>query len=478
VLTDFEDIQKRFAFSVYFSILPSSYDYRLYDNVCNMFEALSDRLEEALRRVKGKHRISEDNVSETLREVRRALLEADVNLQVARDFIDAVRDKAVGADVLKSLTPGQQIVKILHDELVSLMGTEKSDLQFEKSGTTVIMVAGLQGSGKTTFSAKLAAMLKRQGRSPMLVAADVYRPAAIGQLKQLAEQISIPVYSGDERNPVIIAEEALEAARKQLCNVVIIDTAGRLSIDEEMMQEVADIKARVKPREILFVVDAMTGQDAVNTARAFHDRLDFDGVVLTKLDGDTRGGAALSIRRVVEKPIKFASVGEKLDALEQFHPDRMASRILGMGDIVTLAEKAQEQFDEAQAAKLEEKMRKNQFTLEDFFAQIQALKNMGSLSSVLEMLPGVGKALRGTEIDENSFVKIEAMIQSMTVEERQKPHIINGSRRKRIAAGSGVTVQDVNRLLKQFGEMQKMMKRMTRGGMRQFAQGMMNRKFS
>jgi len=443
-----------------------------------MFEALSDRLEEALRRVKGKHRISEDNVSETLREVRRALLEADVNLQVARDFIDAVRDKAVGADVLKSLTPGQQIVKILHDELVSLMGTEKSDLQFEKSGTTVIMVAGLQGSGKTTFSAKLAAMLKRQGRSPMLVAADVYRPAAIGQLKQLAEQISIPVYSGDERNPVIIAEEALEAARKQLCNVVIIDTAGRLSIDEEMMQEVADIKARVKPREILFVVDAMTGQDAVNTARAFHDRLDFDGVVLTKLDGDTRGGAALSIRRVVEKPIKFASVGEKLDALEQFHPDRMASRILGMGDIVTLAEKAQEQFDEAQAAKLEEKMRKNQFTLEDFFAQIQALKNMGSLSSVLEMLPGVGKALRGTEIDENSFVKIEAMIQSMTVEERQKPHIINGSRRKRIAAGSGVTVQDVNRLLKQFGEMQKMMKRMTRGGMRQFAQGMMNRKFS
>ena len=478
MLTDFEDIQKRFAFSVYFSILPSSYDYRLYDNVCNMFEALSDRLEEALRRVKGKHRISEDNVSETLREVRRALLEADVNLQVARDFIDAVRDKAVGADVLKSLTPGQQIVKILHDELVSLMGTEKSDLQFEKSGTTVIMVAGLQGSGKTTFSAKLAAMLKRQGRSPMLVAADVYRPAAIGQLKQLAEQISIPVYSGDERNPVIIAEEALEAARKQLCNVVIIDTAGRLSIDEEMMQEVADIKARVKPREILFVVDAMTGQDAVNTARAFHDRLDFDGVVLTKLDGDTRGGAALSIRRVVEKPIKFASVGEKLDALEQFHPDRMASRILGMGDIVTLAEKAQEQFDEAQAAKLEEKMRKNQFTLEDFFAQIQALKNMGSLSSVLEMLPGVGKALRGTEIDENSFVKIEAMIQSMTVEERQKPHIINGSRRKRIAAGSGVTVQDVNRLLKQFGEMQKMMKRMTRGGMRQFAQGMMNRKFS
>ena len=443
-----------------------------------MFEALSDKLEEALRRVKGQHRISEDNISETLREVRRALLEADVNLQVTKDFIDTVKEKALGADVLKSLTPGQQIVKILDDELVALMGTEKVDLVFAKSGTTVIMVAGLQGSGKTTFSAKLARMLKSQGRQPLLVAADVYRPAAIGQLKQLALQISVPVYSGDEKEPVKIAEESLEFARKNLCDVIIIDTAGRLSIDEEMMQEVANIKAKVKPNEILFVVDSMTGQDAVNTARAFHDRLDFNGVVLTKLDGDTRGGAALSIRRVVDKPIKFASVGEKLEALEQFHPDRMASRILGMGDIVTLAERAQEQFDENEAEKLEAKMRKNQFTLEDFYSQIQALKKMGSLSSVIEMIPGVGKALRGADIDDKSFVKIEAMILSMTLEERQKPHIINGSRRKRIATGSGTTVPDVNRLLKQFTEMQKMMKRLTKGGMRQFAQNMMNQKFS
>ncbi|MBR9974422.1 MAG: signal recognition particle protein [Bacteroidetes bacterium] len=441
-----------------------------------MFEALSDRLEDALRRVRGQHRISEDNVSETLREVRRALLEADVNFQVTKDFIDTVRERALGADVLKSLTPGQQIVKILHDELVLLMGSERTDLNFARSGPTIIMVAGLQGSGKTTFSAKLALHLKSQGRQPLLVAADVYRPAAIGQLKQLAGQISVPVYSGDEKQPVKIAEEALEYARKNLCNVIIIDTAGRLSIDEQMMQEVADIKARVNPTEILFVVDSMTGQDAVNTAKAFHDRLDYNGVVLTKLDGDTRGGAALSIRRVVDKPIKFASVGEKLEALEPFHPDRMASRILGMGDIVTLAEKAQEQFDENQAAELEQKMRKNQFTLEDFYAQLQAIKKMGPLSSVLEMIPGLGKALRGQEIDDHSFVKIEAMILSMTLEERQKPALINGSRRKRIAAGSGTTVQDVNKLLKQFTDMQKMMKRLTRGGMRQFAQGLMNQK--
>lgn len=443
-----------------------------------MFEALSDKLEEALRRVRGQHRISEENVSDTLREVRRALLEADVNFQVTKDFIDSVRDKALGQDVLKSLTPGQQIVKVLHDELMLLMGSEKADLTFARTGPTIIMVAGLQGSGKTTFSAKLALHLKSQGRLPLLVAADVYRPAAIGQLKQLAGQISVPVYSGDEKQPVKIAEESLEYARKNLCNVIIIDTAGRLSIDEEMMQEVADIKSRVNPTEILFVVDSMTGQDAVNTAKAFHDRLDFNGVVLTKLDGDTRGGAALSIRRVVDKPIKFASVGEKLEALEQFHPDRMASRILGMGDIVTLAEKAQEQFDADSAAELEQKMRKNQFTLDDFYTQLQAIKKMGPLSSVLEMIPGLGKALRGQEIDDRSFVKIEAMILSMTREERQKPALINGSRRKRIADGSGTTVQDVNKLLKQFTEMQKMMKRLTRGGMRQFAQGLMNRKQS
>ncbi len=383
-----------------------------------MFEALSDRLEDALRKVKGQHRISEDNVSDTLREVRRALLEADVNFQVTKDFIESVKEKALGADVLKSLTPGQQIVKILHDELVSLMGSERVDLNYARTGPTVIMVAGLQGSGKTTFSAKLARHLKANGRQPLLVAADVYRPAAIGQLKQLAAQIDIPVYSGDEKQPVKIAGESLEYARKNLCNVIIIDTAGRLSIDEEMMQEVADIKKSVNPSEILFVVDSMTGQDAVNTAKAFHDRLDYHGVVLTKLDGDTRGGAALSIRRVVDKPIKFASIGEKLEALEAFHPDRMASRILGMGDIVTLAEKAQEQFDEKEAEQLEQKMRKNQFTLEDFYSQLQAIKKMGPLSSVMEMIPGLGKALRGVEIDDNSFVKIEAMIQSMTQEER------------------------------------------------------------
>jgi signal recognition particle subunit SRP54 len=337
------------------------------------------------------------------------------------------------------------------------------------------MVAGLQGSGKTTFSAKLARHLKEKGRLPLLVAADVYRPAAIGQLKQLAESIGVPVYSGDEKEPVRIATEALEHARLNLRDTIIIDTAGRLSIDEVMMQEVADIKARVRPTEILFVVDSMTGQDAVNTAKAFHDRLDFDGVILTKLDGDTRGGAALSIRKVVDKPIKFVSLGEKLDALEPFHPDRMASRILGMGDIVTLAEKAQEQFDEKEAEKLEQKMRKNQFTLEDFYSQLQQIKKMGSLSSILEMIPGMGKALKGVDIDDKSFVGIEAMILSMTPEERRKPAIINGSRRKRIADGSGRTVQDVNRLLKQFEEMQKMMKRLTKGGMRQFAKGLMQK---
>ncbi|MBL0175279.1 MAG: signal recognition particle protein [Ignavibacteria bacterium] len=438
-----------------------------------MFETLTDKLEGALKRIRGEHRISEANVEESLREVRRALLDADVNFQVVKDFIDSVKSQAVGVDVLKSLSPGQQIVKILYDELVLLMGSERADLQYAKSGPTIILVAGLQGSGKTTFSAKLARHLKEKGRLPLLVAADVYRPAAIGQLKQLAASIDVPVYSGDETSPLRIVEEALEHARKNLRDTIIIDTAGRLSIDEAMMQEIADIKDRVRPTEILFVVDAMTGQDAVNTAKAFHDRLDFDGAVLTKLDGDTRGGAALSIRKVVDKPIKFVSLGEKLDALEPFHPDRMASRILGMGDIVTLAEKAQEQFDEKEAEKLEAKMRKNQFTLEDFYAQLQQIKKMGSLSSILEMIPGMGKALKGVDVDEKSFVRIEAMIMSMTPEERRKPAIINGSRRKRIAGGSGTSIQEVNRLLKQFEEMQKMMKRLTKGGARQFAKGLM-----
>ncbi len=443
-----------------------------------MFENLTDKLEGALKRIRGDHRISEGNVEESLREVRRALLDADVNFQVVKDFIDSVKDRALGQDVLKSLTPGQQMVKVLYDELVALMGGERVDINIAKSGPTIIMVAGLQGSGKTTFCSKLALQLKGRGRHPLLVAGDVYRPAAIGQLKQLAAQIDVPVFSGDEKNPVAIAEESLDVARRTMCDTIIIDTAGRLSIDEQMMQEVADIKSRVRPTEILFVVDAMTGQDAVNTARAFHDRLDYDGVVLTKLDGDTRGGAALSIRKVVDVPIKFVGVGEKLDALEPFHPDRIASRILGMGDILTLAEKAQEQFDEDEAEKLEQKMRKNQFTLEDFYAQIQQLKKMGSVSSIMEMIPGLGKALKGVDLDERSFVKVEAMILSMTPDERRMPQIINGSRRKRIASGSGTTVQDVNRLLKQFTEMQKMMKRLTKGGMRQFAKGMMNQKFS
>jgi signal recognition particle subunit SRP54 len=438
-----------------------------------MFEALSEKLEGAIRRIKGDHRITEENISESLREVRRALLEADVNVQVVKDFVESVKTKALGADVLKSLTPGQQIVKILHEELVELMGSEKADITTASTGPTVIMVAGLQGSGKTTFSAKLAAHYKKQGRHPLLVAADIYRPAAIDQLKLLGEQIGVPVYASDDKDAVKIAMDAKEFARRNLSDFIVIDTAGRLSIDEQMMNEVATIKERVRPTEILFVVDAMTGQDAVNTAKAFHDRLDYDGVVLTKLDGDTRGGAALSIRKVVERPIKFVGVGEKLDALEPFHPDRMASRILGMGDILTLAEKAQEEFDEAEAEKLERKMRKNQFTLEDFYSQLQHIKKLGPLSSVVEMIPGIGKMMRGQELDDKAFVRLEAIIQSMTPEEREKPAIINGSRRNRIARGSGTTVQDVNRFLKQFAEMQKMMKRLSKGGMRQFAQQVM-----
>ena len=442
-----------------------------------MFEDLTDKLEGVLKRLRGEHKITESNVSESLREVRRALLDADVNLSVVKSFIDSVQEKAVGTAVLKSIAPGQQIVKIIHDELVQLMGVEKAEIKFSAMPPTIIMVAGLQGSGKTTFCAKLANHLKSKGRSPLLVAADVYRPAAIDQLKMLAAQLGVSVYSGDEKNPVSIAEESLAFARKNLSDTIIIDTAGRLSIDEEMMQEVENIKKKVAPDEILFVVDSMTGQDAVNTAKTFHDRLDFDGVVLTKLDGDTRGGAALSIRSVVQKPIKYVGVGEKLDALEQFYPERMVSRILGMGDIVSLVEKAQEQIDEKEAAVLEQKMRQNQFNLEDFYQQIQQIKKMGSLSSLLEMVPGMGKMIRGVDIDDKSFGKIEAIILSMTREERQKPAIINGTRRKRISLGSGTTIQDVNRMLKQFDEMQKMMKRFTKSGTKQFMRDMRAKKY-
>lgn len=430
-----------------------------------MFETLSQKLEAAFKRLRGHGKITEQNVAESLREVRRALLDADVNLGVAKTFIDKVQQRAVGQEVLSSITPGQQIIKIIHDEMVALLGTSRADVAEAVDPPTVILIAGLQGSGKTTFAAKLARFLKSKGRSPMLAAADVYRPAAIEQLKTLAHQIGVPVYSEPTADAVGIAERAVEAARKGARDTVIIDTAGRLHVDEAMMEEIARIKEQTKPREILFVMDSMTGQDAVNTAKAFHDRLAFDGVVLTKLDGDARGGAALSVRAVVQKPIKFISIGEKLDALEPFHPDRIASRILGMGDIVTLVEKAQEQIDGAKAAELGEKLRSAQFTLEDFLNQLREIRKMGPLEQVMAMIPGM-KVPAGASVDEGAMNRTEAIIQSMTREERNRPSIINGSRRKRIALGSGTTVQDVNRLLKQFEEMQKMMKKFSKGNFR------------
>ncbi|HZV12076.1 MAG TPA: signal recognition particle protein [Candidatus Kapabacteria bacterium] len=435
-----------------------------------MFEDLSAKLESVFKRIRGEARITEDNVADALRDVRRALLDADVNLNVARDFIQRVQKISIGMDVLRSIAPAQQIVKIINDELIALMGGSAAELHFASTPPTVIMIAGLQGSGKTTFSAKLARYLKSKGKNPELIAADIYRPAAVEQLKTLGKQIEVPVFNREGASALENAVEGIKDARQNAKDVVIIDTAGRLAIDEQMMQEVATIKERVSPTEILFVVDSMTGQDAVNTAKAFHDRLDFDGVVLTKLDGDTRGGAALSIRSVVEKPIKFVSTGEKLDALEPFYPDRMASRILGMGDVVTLVEKAQEQYDEEAAEKLEKKLRKNQFTLDDFLDQLQQIKKMGSLGDLLSMIPGVGSAARNLKVDDKAFVRIECIIQSMTKEERANPRIINGSRRKRIAAGSGTTIQDVNKMLKQFEDMQRMMKNMSSGKMRQLAQ--------
>ncbi len=428
-----------------------------------MFENLSSKIESAIKRIRGQAKISEENIEEGLREVRRALLDADVNYHVAKKFIEDVKGKAIGLEVKGKITPGQMIVKVIHDELVSLMGSSKADIATASQPPTVIMVAGLQGSGKTTFCAKLAKLLKNKGRQPMLVAGDIYRPAAIEQLKLLADSINLPVYSVDGENPVNLATQAVDYARRYARDTVIIDTAGRLTIDEEMMAEVANIKNKVSPHEILFVCDAMTGQDAVNTAKAFNERLSFDGVVLTKLDGDTRGGAALSIRAIVEKPIKFIGTGEKIDNLEQFYPDRIASRILGMGDVLTLVEKAQAQFDEAEAQQLEDKIRRNEFSLQDFLEQIRQIKKMGSLRDLLGMLPGMDRALRNIQVDEKALVRVEAMIQSMTPKERSNVRIINGSRRRRIARGSGTTVQDVNRLLKQFDDMQKMMKRMTKG---------------
>ena len=431
-----------------------------------MFESLSQKLELVFKKLRGQGKISEENVAESLREVRRVLLDADVNYKVAKEFIDNVQRRAVGKEVLASITPGQQIIKIIHDEMVKLLGESRAEIREAHTPPTVILVAGLQGSGKTTFSAKLAKLLKSKGRNPLLVAADVYRPAAIDQLMMLGKQLDIPVFSDRAKGAVEIAVASIEFARRNVRDTVIVDTAGRLHVDEEMMQEVSTIKAKLQPHEILFVVDSMTGQDAVNAAKAFHDRLNFDGVVLTKLDGDARGGAALSIRAVVQKPIKFMSVGEKLDALEPFHPDRIASRILGMGDVVTLVEKVQEQVDQVKAQKLEEKLRKSQFTLEDFLDQLREVKKMGSLSQVISMLPGMNRIPQNAQVDDNALVRIEAIIQSMTKEERNRPSIINGNRRRRIAMGSGASVQEVNRLLKQFDDMQKMMKKLLKGNMK------------
>ncbi len=429
-----------------------------------MFDSLSYKLEKAFQNLKGQGRITEVNVATTIKEIRKALIDADVNYKVAKEVTDEIKEKALGQDVLTAISPGQLLTKITNDELTHLMGGESVDIKIE-GNPSVILIAGLQGSGKTTFSGKLANYLKKQGRSVLLVACDIYRPAAIDQLKVLGEQVGVEVYAEPEnKDAVKIASAALDHARKNNHRVVIVDTAGRLAVDEEMMNEISRLKEFLKPAETLFVVDSMTGQDAVNTAKAFNERLDFNGVVLTKLDGDTRGGAALSIRRVVEKPIKFVSTGEKMDALDRFYPDRMASRILGMGDVVTLVEKAQEAFDEEEAKRLNRKIRKNQFDFNDFLSQLEQVKKMGNMKDLLGMIPGMGKALKGVDIDDNSFKPIEAIIRSMTLHERENPDIINGSRKNRIATGSGTSVPEVNQLLKQFQDMRKLMKTMNKMG--------------
>ena len=429
-----------------------------------MFENLSERLERSFKILKGQGRITEINVAETLKDVRRALLDADVNFKIAKQFTEEVKEEALGQKILSAVKPSEMMVKIVHDHLAKLMGGENVPIQI-KGNPAVILIAGLQGSGKTTFSGKLALHLKsKHGRQHLLVAGDVYRPAAIDQLKVIGEQVGVPVYTEeDNKNPVKIARAAIREAKLKGLNIVIIDTAGRLAIDEEMMKEIAAVKEATNPHEILFVVDSMTGQDAVNTAREFNDRLDFDGVVLTKLDGDTRGGAALSIRSVVDKPIKFVGTGEKMEALDAFHPKRMADRILGMGDIVSLVEKAQEQYAQEEARKLQKKIARNQFDFTDFMSQIQQIKKMGNIKDLASMIPGMGKAMKNLDLDDDAFKGIEAIINSMTPDERANPAILNGSRRKRIADGSGTTVPEVNRLVKQFDETRKMMKMMTSG---------------
>ena len=427
-----------------------------------MFDNLSERLERSFKILKGEGRITEINVAETLKDVRRALLDADVNYKVAKSFTDQVKAKALGQNVLTAVKPGQLLVKIVHDELAQLMGGQATDINL-KGHPAVILMAGLNGAGKTTLSGKLALLLKnKRGRKPLLVACDVYRPAAVEQLRVLAEQIEVPIYMNREcKDPVQIAREGIHEAKAKGYDTVIVDTAGRLAIDEELMREIAAIKEAAQPDETLFVVDAMTGQDAVNTAKEFNERLDFDGVVLTKLDGDTRGGAALSIRTVVDKPIKFVGTGEKMEALDVFHPERMADRILGMGDIVSLVERAQEQYDEKEAQRLQRRIQKNQFDFNDFLAQIQQIKKMGNLKDLASMIPGVGKALKDVDIDDDAFKGIEAIILSMTPKERQRPEILNQSRKMRIAKGSGTSIQEVNRLVKQFDQTRKMMKMMT-----------------
>lgn len=440
-----------------------------------MFENLSEKLERAFKTLKGQGHITEINVAETLKDVRKALLDADVSYKVAKQFTDTVKEKALGQQVLTAVSPGQLMVKIVHDELAALMGGEQQEINL-KGTPAVILIAGLQGSGKTTFSAKLANYLKtKKSRKVLMVAGDVYRPAAIEQLKVLGEQIGVQVFTiDDNKDPVGIAKKAINHAKEYGYNAVIIDTAGRLAIDEEMMNEISAIKQAVNPHETLFVVDSMTGQDAVNTAKAFNDRLDYDGVVLTKLDGDTRGGAALTIRSVVDKPVKFVGLGEKMDAIDVFYPSRMADRILGMGDIVSLVERAQEQFDEVEARKLQQKLAKDQFNFNDFISQIKQIKKMGNVKDLLGMIPGMGKALKDVDIDDNAFKGIEAIIGSMTPYERENPSVLNGSRRKRIALGSGVEIAEVNRLIKQFEDTRKMMKMVSGAGGKNAMQAMRN----